>query len=98
MAAMHGPRKYVRLTDYLATLTEDAVTLTLSEIEQIIGAPLPASARATSFWTNSPTGVLTVRPWRRAGCWVVRTELRSVTPAVHFVRMVPETPASFFAG
>ena len=46
--ARSGPRKYEPLAAYLAALTIDEVTLTLVEIEAIIGAPLPRSAGVRS--------------------------------------------------
>jgi hypothetical protein len=82
-----GPRKYAPLARYLAALPRDEVRLTLPEIEQIIGVPLPASARQPSFWTNRGTGLFGVRPWVWAGWRMARTHLRVVPPAVHFVRV-----------
>jgi hypothetical protein len=83
-----GPRKYLPLIRYLAALTSDEVRLTLREIEAIIGAPLPAAARRSSFWANRPPGLYRVRPWVAAGWRVVRTELHARPPAVHFARVV----------
>jgi hypothetical protein len=65
-----GPRKYEPLTRFLATLAVDEVTLTLAEIEQIIGAPLPASARQPAYWSNGVSGIVTRPPGRgRGGGW-----------------------------
>ena len=93
-----SPLKYQPLTEYLAALAADEVTLTLTEIEAIIGAPLPASARAPNFWSNAPSGIVRVRPWVRAGWRMARTDLRSATPAVTFGRVVPASPRRAPAG
>jgi hypothetical protein len=84
-----GPSKYAPLTRYLAALRADAVTLTLDEVEPILGAPLPVSARHPTFWANSRLGLFRVRPWLEAGWWMARTDLRSARPAVTFARVVP---------
>jgi hypothetical protein len=81
-----GPRKYAPLTAYLAGLAEDEVTLTLTAMEGIIGAPLPPSAREATFWVNGPQGTFNVRPWVRAGWRVARTDLRGNPPTVTVVR------------
>ena len=99
MPRRFGLHKYTPLTRYLAGLTVDEVTLTLTEIEQIIGAPLPVSARDPTFWSNGTVGVFKVRPWVQAGWRMVRTRLGGEPLAVTFVRVadvtvVPPAPAS----
>ena len=89
MPRRSGPRKYDPLTEYLVALAADEVTPTFAEIEAIIGAPLPASARAPNFWSNASSGIFQVRPWVRAGWRMARTQLRSATPAVTFQRVRP---------
>jgi hypothetical protein len=86
MPRTFGPRKYAPLIRYLTALPAEAVTLTLVEIEAIIAAPLPPSARRSSFWTKSPRS-LAPPPWLRAGWRVLRTELHARPPAVHFARV-----------
>jgi hypothetical protein len=83
-----GPPKYQPLTDYLAALIAAEVTLTFAEIEAIVGAPLPPTARQSSFW--STTQSLVACPWARAGWRVARTRLRSAMPAVTFQRVRPD--------
>jgi hypothetical protein len=92
MPSRYGPRKYDPLVAYLASLAVDQVTLTFPEIERIVAAPLPPSARRSSFWTKSPRALM-ARPWQRAGWRVARTELQASPPAVTFARMVPDTTA-----
>jgi hypothetical protein len=86
----YGPRKYDPLVAYLAGLFVDEVTLTFSEIERIVDAPLPPSAYRPSFWSTSPRS-LVMRPWRRAGWRVVRTELSARPPLVTFARVAADS-------
>jgi hypothetical protein len=64
------PSTYRPLADYLAALPAETatVTLTISEIEAIIGAPVPRAARTAPFWTN--VRVVPPPTWLRAGWWV----------------------------
>ncbi len=87
MRRRFGPSKYQRLTDYLTALVVDEVRLTFSEIEAILGAPLPAAARQASFWSNRPRDLFRGQPWVPAGWRVMQTELRTAQPAVTFARV-----------
>jgi hypothetical protein len=42
--------KYANLRNYLRESTEDRTTLSFAEIEKIVGAPLPESARLHREW------------------------------------------------
>ena len=88
--ARYGPRKYDPLVAYLVGLAVDEVRLTFPEIERIVAAPLPPSARRSSFWTKSARS-LTARPWQRAGWRVARRELHQSEPAVTFVRVAADS-------
>ena len=83
-----GPRKYDPLAAYLAALPVETttVTLTLAEIEALIGAPLPASAWLPSWWVNAAVGQPQVRAWSAAGRRAVQLHLRQTPPSVTFVR------------
>jgi hypothetical protein len=87
MPCWPGPSTYDPLTRYLAALTVDEATLTFGEIERLVGAALPASARQSSYWTRAalPWGPQH-RPWTRAGWRVVRAHLETGRPAVTFAR------------
>lgn len=68
--------KYAPLRTYLMRQEENAVTLSFSEIEKIIGAGLPKSAfQHPSWWANSPRHTAQSRAWRGAGYTVVCTQL-----------------------
>ena len=87
-----GPRKYAPLARYLMALSVDAVTLTLGEVEQIVGAPLPVSARSVMFWSNhAPTPQ--ARAWLGVGWRTARSSRRQWVAAVTFVRVTPGSTA-----
>ena len=86
----YGSRpKYQPLTDYLAAqpAAVETVTLPLTEVEALLGAPLPASARRAAWWLSS-RGVH-LQQWRGAGWRVARCELRTPAPSVTFERLPP---------
>ncbi len=85
MTARSVLRKYEPLRAYLAGLDADRVTLTLTEIEQIIGEALPSSARTRAWWINTP-GRIAARPWLTVGWLVVATDLRTAAATVTFAR------------
>ncbi len=63
------------------------VTLTLAEIEAIIGAPLPESVHTSGWWANlrgqqRPQ----MKAWWSAGWRVAGTMLRTASPLVTFER------------
>ncbi len=81
------PLKYEPLRRYLLAQSGETVTLTLAEIEAIIGTPLPASARRRPWWTNlrdhQPMHMLA---WWSAGWRASTVGLWSIPPSVTFVR------------
>ena len=88
MASTRPPlRKYAPLTAYLVAQPPDVseVTLTLPEIEAIIGAPLPAQARTVRWW-NSGLAARHPQAWLAVGWRVGRKALWMTPPAVTFVR------------
>ena len=60
-------RKYQPLADYLAAQSADEVRLSLSQIEALLGAPLPPSAYVRSWWWNKGAKQLAAQPWRAVG-------------------------------
>jgi hypothetical protein len=89
MARRAGPHKYDPLAAYLAALRVDAVTLTLAEIEVIIGAPLPRSASQVSFWTNYGWNYYAARGWLAVGWRVAQLHRTLDIAAVTFARVAP---------
>ena len=68
--------KYRPLFDYLSGNRSDEITLTLSEIEALLGDALPASARTTrGWWSNRDRGSLQAAAWMDAGYQVKEVDL-----------------------
>src|SRR5882724_7738945 len=60
--------KYDGLGRFLGARTAAQVAMTFDEIEQVVGAKLPASAhKLPEWWTNNPTGHVQARAWLAAG-------------------------------
>ena len=82
--------KYQPLADYLAAqpAAVTSLTLTVAEIEVIIGAPLLVSARARQWWTNLWSESQS-RAWREAGWRVTGRAFRATPPTITFGRLPP---------
>jgi hypothetical protein len=66
------PGKYQPLADWLARQPADVVTLPFAQVEALLGAALPPTARAgTGWWRNDPRHAH-ARLWLAAG-WEVAT-------------------------
>jgi hypothetical protein len=87
MPSRSHPHKYQPLTDYLAALPVATATLTVAEIETIVGFALPPGAHYRQFWRNGRRGTFDLRPWVRAGWRVARVRLYGESPAVTFARV-----------
>ncbi len=62
--------RYAPITEFLSGVSGDAVEVSFEEIEEVLGEPLPLSARKhRSFWANSPRPTQ-ARSWLSAG-WEV---------------------------
>jgi hypothetical protein len=77
--------KYIRLAAYLAgqPASVDRMTLTLAEIEEVVGAKLPSNARFPSWWRNDDRKMHS-RAWLAAG-WEVEA-MRAQDSEVVFLR------------
>ena len=86
---LRGSQKYAPLADHLGAqpATVASLTLTLPQIEALLGAPLPATAELTGWWVSS-TGAH-VRQWRRAGWRAARRTAIDGVAAVTFERLPP---------
>jgi DNA-binding transcriptional regulator YiaG len=69
--------KYYPLFEHLRRSRQDQVRLTFAEIEALVGACLPGSARAQrAWWSNrSGRGVLQASAWGEAGYRVAELDL-----------------------
>ncbi len=69
--------KYDPLRRFLRRCRDDAVRLTYTDIERIIGAMLPHAAEKASWWSNEPglgPGPVQSRAWLDAGFRVSKLE------------------------
>ncbi len=81
------PAKYDPLVRYLMTQPGDRVTLTFAEIEAVIGAPLPASARLRRWWHMGLLSPIAPRHVVQAAGWrIVLDGFWGREPVVTFVR------------
>jgi hypothetical protein len=78
--------KYDPLMGFLEAQSVPQLKLSFAEIERILGAPLPASARRyPAWWADERVGTHQhARAWLDAGCETRRLNLNSAT--VLFVR------------
>ncbi|MCE7986576.1 MAG: XRE family transcriptional regulator [Caldilinea sp. CFX5] len=68
--------KYQALYLYLRQQHEDTVTLTFADIEAMVGAPLPPSARTQrAWWSNRSRGAVQAVSWMNAGYHVQTIDL-----------------------
>ncbi len=83
-----GVSRYDGLRDYLSGRPEPVVRLSFVEIEQIIGVPLPASARRyRPWWANEQSGThVHARSWLGTGRRTANVDLNAA--AVDFVLSV----------
>lgn len=79
---------YIPLGTYLRNqpVATTTVTLALTDIEQVLGRPLPPGAWARGWW-HGARGYERPRAWRVAGWRVVGVSMRIVTPTVTFARL-----------
>ncbi|MGI9392249.1 MAG: DUF7662 domain-containing protein [Parvibaculales bacterium] len=60
--------KYTSLQQHLETLNQQEIPLSFSEIEKIISASLPSSARRyRPWWSNNPFNNVMTHAWLKAG-------------------------------
>ena len=60
--------KYAPLTRHLRASRKPRVAMTFSEMERLLGFPLPRSSREhRAWWANNPTGHVNAQAWHEAG-------------------------------
>lgn len=68
--------KYQQLYDHLCQQGRDEVSLTISEIEELIANRLPATARTQrAWWSNRRKGAVQATAWVQAGYHAVEIDL-----------------------
>jgi len=69
--------KYAALGRYLRGHGSASVSVRFVELERILGAPLPASARSQrSWWSNNPENNVATKEWLAAGYQTEGVDLR----------------------
>ena len=60
--------KYQPLTEHLQTRRQSEIPMQFSEIERVLGFPLPASSRHhRAWWSNNPSNSVMTKAWISAG-------------------------------
>ncbi|WP_420889982.1 DUF7662 domain-containing protein [Deinococcus psychrotolerans] len=73
-------QKYVRLAEHLRRSSQDSLTLTYEEMEGILHAPFPSSARKhRAWWSNSVQGHSQASAWLNERWQVASVQPGSVT-------------------
>lgn len=84
--------KYAPLTHHLKARTEPRFAMGFAEIEQLLGFPLPRSARShRPWWANSSHGHVQSRAWLDAG--FESREVDLAAERLEFVRLNAVAPA-----
>ena len=68
-----------RLTDYLAAQPGGRVTLRFTEVEGVLGRPLPSAAWSVGWWKNTHPTKTYSRAWRAAGWRVAQVDIWAQT-------------------
>lgn len=70
--------KYEPLERFLKAQKTDEVAMTFSEIEKVIGRPLPEkSSRHRAWWSNNPSNNVMTKAWLSAGFETERVDMGS---------------------
>ena len=81
---MNQGSKYHPLFDHIRRQRTDEITLTLSEIEQLLGGRLPSSARTQrAWWSNRSRGAVQATAWMGAGYHVKAFDLETEQVTFH---------------
>ena len=84
--AAHPAGGFPAAADYLIGQSVDSVTLTLAQVEAVLGQALPRIAYTRSWWTNPGLQTSHRRAWVGAGWQVAAVDARSAVPTVTFTR------------
>jgi hypothetical protein len=87
--------KYAPLRDFLKKQNRQLVRVTFTEIEKVIGAPLPASARKhRPWWSNNPSNSVITDAWLEAGYRSEQVDMEKGTLVFRRVQSPPEAAAA----
>lgn len=80
--------KYFPLFSYLKQQAGQPVSLSMAEIEELLGASLPASARSkVGWWSNRSRGAVQAAAWMDAGYHVNEVDLKAQAVRFHKARL-----------
>lgn len=84
--------KYAALTEYLASHPGKALRASFRDIERILRAPLPPSARKRpSWWSNNPDRHAQAQAWLNAGWETSAVDVKR--ECLNFVKRAATAPA-----
>jgi hypothetical protein len=70
--------KYQALTNYLANAGFNEIPMTFSEVQKVIGSPLPRSATAhRPWWANEAQGHVHAKAWLSAGYETAQVDMKA---------------------
>jgi hypothetical protein len=67
--------KYEPLTHFLEGRWTSEVSMTFTEIEAVVGAPLPPSKQYPAWWSNNPSNNVMTKAWLNAGFQTERVDI-----------------------
>jgi hypothetical protein len=76
------PAEYLPLHKYLDGRYADTVVLTMAEIEDLLGNPLPEAARGDAAWWAAVDGEITPSPQSRSWTRANRTATPNIKAAI----------------
>ncbi len=87
--------KYEQLGAFLQRQSAGEVPMTFSEIERLIGGPLPPSARKhRPWWSNNSSNSVVTRAWLDAGYQTQRVDMGGEKLVFRKTASGPSTPSS----
>lgn len=74
---MKKASKYALLESHLRDSGQERVPMTFREIERVIRAPLPPSARNRATWSNNSAGSVMTKSWLAAGYRAEQVDMKN---------------------
>lgn len=86
--------KYAPLGEFLRKQRAIVIPMTFSQIERIVGTPLPKSKRYPAWWSNNPWNNVMTQIWLDAGFETERVDVESRKLVFRRVREGSNGPVS----
>lgn len=84
--------KYAPLTSFLNNAAPRQLKLTFSDIEKVLGFPLPASKQYAAWWSNNPSNNVMTKAWLSAGYRTEQVDIANEN--VVFSPVTTDTPTA----